>query len=180
MGVPASGPARLGELLVDAGAVQAAVRREADALRPRLAGRNALALAVMQGGMYYAVWLTLALAIPLEIDYVHLGRYGDGRRGGELRWLRRPQAALAGRTVLVIDDIFDEGATLEAIRAACREQGAREVIVAVLALKRHERAAGVRPDSVALEVPDRFVVGCGLDFAGRWRNLPAIYAVAEE
>lgn len=168
------------ELLFDAAAVRAAVLSQAAAIRPRLRGAEPLVLAVMTGGMYYAVWLTTALGVPLEVDYVHAGRYADGRAGGRLRWRRRPGPEVAGRSVLLVDDIFDEGATLAAVREACIEQGAREVLSAVLALKCHDRAVGRRPDYVALEVPDRFVVGCGLDCGGRWRNLDGIYALQEE
>lgn len=170
-----------GERLFDAAEVQAAVNRQAELLRPRLAGVNPLVLAVMQGGAYYAVWLTLALGVPLELDYVHVSRYRDRRRGGELQWLRRPSAAVAGRTVLVVDDMLDEGATLDAVCAACRDAGAAAVLATALVRKRRGSPAAPRPDLfVALEAPDRFLVGCGLDFAGRWRNLPALYALAKE
>lgn len=169
-----------GELLFDAAEVQAAVRRQADLLHPRLAGVNPLVLTVMQGGLYYAAWLTLAVGVPLELDYVHVSRYRDRRSGGELHWLRRPTAA-KGRTVLVVDDVLDEGATLEAVCAACRDAGAAEVLATALVRKRRGGPVANRPDLfVALEAPDRFLVGCGLDFAGRWRNLPALYALARE
>jgi len=97
-----------------------------------------------------------------------------------LRWIRPPPPTVAGRMVLLVDDIFDEGVTLTAAKAACLEAGAAEVVLAVLARKRHNRAHGTAPDSVALEVPDGFIVGCGLDDAGRWRNLPGIYMIAED
>ncbi len=171
-----------GRLVHDAEAVATAIQMQAQRLRPRLEGRNPLVLVVMCGALYYASWLTLALAIPLELDYVHLGRYGSGRKGRAVRWERKPGAErLAGRTVLVVDDIFDEGVTLTTIAAFCREAGAREVFTAVLARKRRAHLPGGihPPSSVALEVPDAFVVGCGLDDAGHWRNLPAIYALNE-
>ena len=161
-------------------AVHDAIEAQARELAPRLAGRNPLVLVLMQGALYYAAWLTLALGQPLEIDYIHATRYGDERRGRTLRWIRPPPASVAGRTVLLVDDIFDEGLTLAEARAACLEAGASEVLSAVLALKRHGRAAAPAPDSVALEVPDGFVVGCGLDDAGRWRNLAGIYLIEEE
>lgn len=169
-----------GELLFDAAAVQAAIAAQARSLRPALAGRNPLVLVLMQGALYYAAWLTLALELPLELDYIHASRYRDGREGGGLHWIRRPPAAVSGRTVLLLDDIFDEGDTLAAARAACSEAGARETIAAVMARKRREHSAAEPPDSVALEVPDRFVVGCGLDCGGRWRNLSGIYALHDE
>ncbi len=161
-------------------AVHRAIESQARDLAARLAGRNPLVLVLMQGALYYAAWLTLALGQPLEIDYIHATRYGDARRGRTLRWIRPPPGSVAGRTVLLVDDIFDEGVTLAEARAACLEAGASEVLSAVLARKRHARAVAPVPDSVALEVPDGFVVGCGLDDAGRWRNLPGIYLIEED
>ncbi|MGH8427052.1 MAG: hypoxanthine-guanine phosphoribosyltransferase [Gammaproteobacteria bacterium] len=169
-----------GELLFDAAAVQDAVFRQAAELRPQLERENPVVLVLMQGALYYAAWLTLALAIPLELDYAHASRYGDRRKGGELVWQRCPGANLAGRSVLVVDDIFDEGKTLAAVREACTQAGARELRTAVLARKLHDRVRGPLPESAALEVPDRFIVGCGLDYCGRWRNLPALYALTDE
>ncbi|MGH8273707.1 MAG: hypoxanthine-guanine phosphoribosyltransferase [Gammaproteobacteria bacterium] len=168
-----------GELVHSSEAVQSAIARQAAELRLRFADACPLVLVLMQGAVYYAVWLTLALAIPLELDYVDVGRYGDGHAGGALGWRRPPSKRVAGRSVLVVDDIFDEGETLAAVCAACNEAGASAVHTAVLARKRHDRARAAAPDSAALEVPDRFIVGCGLDYAGRWRNLPALYALDE-
>lgn len=160
--------------------VQTAIEAQARDLMPRLAGRNPLVLVLMQGALYYAAWLTVALRLPLEMDYIHATRYGENRSGEELRWIRPPPPTVAGRTVLLVDDIFDQGVTLAATKAACLEAGAAEVLLAVLALKRHDRAQAAPPDSVALEVPDGFVVGCGLDAAGRWRNLEGIYLIEED
>lgn len=170
-----------GELLFDADAVQAAVLRQASLLRERLRDANPLILTVMQGGVYYAVWLTLALAIPLELDYVHVSRYRQAQRGGRLEWIRRPQISLLGRKVVVVDDVFDEGATLLAVREACIEAGVQEVLTTVLVRKQRSVQETVIPDLyVALEAPDRFIVGCGLDYADRWRNLPGLYALPKE
>lgn len=167
-----------GTLLVDTATVRAAVAQQAARLRPRLAGTNPLILTVMQGGVYYSVWLTLALDIPLELEYVHLSRYRQERSGGRIDWIRGPQAGMAGRRVLVVDDILDEGATLLAVREACLAAGAETVLTTVLVRKRRAARTAAVPDLyVALEVPDEFVVGCGLDYAGRWRNLPALYAL---
>lgn len=161
-------------------AVQSAVEAQARKLAPRLAGRHPLVLVLMKGAIYYATWLTLALRQPLEIDYIHATRYGAGRRGQGVRWIRSPPPTVVDRLVLLVDDIFDEGLTLAAAKKVCREAGAVEVLSAVLARKQHARWHTDPPDSVALEVPDGFVVGCGLDDGGRWRNLGGIYLLEEE
>jgi hypoxanthine phosphoribosyltransferase len=83
-----------------------------------------------------------------------------------------------GRTVLIIDDIFDEGYTLEAVINACKAQGAKEVLTAVLIDKEHDRKApGMSVDFTGLKVEDRYVFGYGMDYRGYWRNAPGIYAV---
>ncbi|HSA46682.1 MAG TPA: phosphoribosyltransferase family protein, partial [Candidatus Competibacteraceae bacterium] len=95
-------------------------------------------------------------------------------------WIAPPRPAVAGRTVLVADDIYDEGDTLKAILDAVRREGAAAVYSAVLVNKRHERkVAGLTVDFVGLEVPDRYVFGCGMDYQEYWRQLPAIYAISQ-
>jgi hypoxanthine phosphoribosyltransferase len=88
-----------------------------------------------------------------------------------------PRSRIAGRTILVLDDILDEGITLAAIKSWLLEQGAAECIVAVLAEKELGRAKPVAADFVGVTLPNRYVFGCGMDVKGAWRNLPAIYAV---
>ena len=100
--------------------------------------------------------------------------------GGELAWKRRPEASLRGRRVLLVDDIVDEGHTLDAVRAWCEGQGARDVRIAAMVVKRHDRCvAGLCADYAGLDVPDRYVFGYGMDFHEQGRNLPAIYALAD-
>ncbi len=165
----------------DPAAVAHALDVQAVAIARQLADADPLVLAVMSGGMWPTVELGRRFGFPHQVDYLHATRYRGGRRGGELDWRVSPRLALEGRTVLVIDDILDEGHTLAAVQVACHRAGARSVATAVLALKRHDRRApGVAVDFHALEVPDEYVFGCGMDVDEYWRNLPAIYAVATE
>ncbi|HET7586951.1 MAG TPA: hypoxanthine-guanine phosphoribosyltransferase [Gammaproteobacteria bacterium] len=169
------------ELLHPPSAVRAAVDRMASVVRERLAARNPLLLCVMTGGVMTTTWLAERLDFPLQIDYVHLTRYdGDTSGSNEPKWLAKPRFALAGRHVLLVDDIYDEGVTLRRLIDYCRSQGAADVASAVLVRKRHDRnRGGIEPDIVGLEVDDRYVFGCGLDYKNYLRNLPAIYAVTE-
>lgn len=172
---------RRAELVFDAGAVQAAVDRMAAEITRDLASANPLLLTVMTGGIVPVVWLSTRLDFPHQIDYVHATRYLGDTRGGRLEWRARPRIDLAGRSVLVVDDILDEGITLQAVARYCREQGAADVRIAALVRKRHERnVTEVEPDYLGLEVPDRYVFGCGMDYQEYYRNLPAIYALSEE
>lgn len=137
-------------------------------------------LTVMQGGLFFAARLALACKTDFEFDYVHATRY-RGTEGGELKWIKRPTVALAGRHVLLADDILDEGHTLLAIREHCREQGALSVRIAVLTEKLHDRRApGIDADYIGLAVPDRYVFGFGMDWNGHGRNLTSIYGLAEQ
>jgi len=117
------------------------------------------------------------LAFPLDFDYLHVTRYGDVTTGGQLAWIVEPRASVAGRVVLVVDDILDQGVTMAAIVKRLREQGAAAVFSAVFADKDIGRAKPVAADFVGVHLPNRYVFGYGMDVKGAWRNLPAVYAV---
>lgn len=160
--------------------LDAAIARMGRDLTRALGGVRAVFLTVMNGGMFFAAPLALAIDGDLEFDYVHATRYGDATVGRELEWRRRPQAQLTGRTVILVDDILDEGYTLAGLRDFCVAAGAARVLIAVLCVKRHDRRVpGLQADFVGVEVPDRYVFGYGLDYFGQGRNLPAIYALPE-
>jgi len=171
---------RHAQRLHTADAVSAACDGMARGIEDRLGDRNPVILAVMVGGMLPAAKLLQRLAMPLEIDYIHATRYRSGLDGHTLDWRVRPRDYLRGRHVLVVDDILDEGHTLHAIITALQVLGCAEVYSAVLVEKVHQRrVAGMVADFTGLKVPDRYVFGCGMDYKGWFRQLPAIYAVAD-
>lgn len=143
----------------------------------RLSEANPLVLTVMGGAVVFAGQLLPRLPFPLECDYLHVTRYGDVTTGGQLAWIVEPRAPVQGRTVLVLDDILDEGVTLAAIKERLLAQGASDCLIAVLAEKDLGRPKPVAADFVGVRLPNRYVFGCGMDVKGSWRNLPAIYAV---
>ena len=146
-----------------------------------LATRNPVLLCVVTGGILTTSELAQRLAFPMEIDYVHASRYGDEISGGELEWHHRPQTELSGRAVLLVDDIFDQGATLAGIVDYCKQQGAASVHVAVLVDKIHDRKlTSLRPDYIGLTVDDVYIYGFGMDYRGYLRNQDGIYAIADE
>jgi hypoxanthine phosphoribosyltransferase len=145
-----------------------------------LDGERAVFLTVMNGALMFAGQLALAIRTDLEFDYVHATRYRGATSGSELHWLREPAADLADRTVLLVDDILDEGHTLKAVRDDCLHRGAKRVLIASLCSKRHDRlVAGIVADFNGVELPDRYVFGYGMDYHEQGRNLPAIYALKE-
>ncbi len=169
---------RESDCLYDEAEVQAALDRMAEAVHRDLADRDPLLLCVMNGGLYTMAELSRRLAFPLQMDYLQATRYRGRTTGSEVAWLARPQHPLRDRHLLVVDDILDEGHTLAAILQYCRDAGAASVRTAVLVQKRHQRlAAGVRANYIGLEVPDRYVFGCGMDYHDYLRNLPGIHAV---
>lgn len=167
------------DLLITASEVSSAIDRIAEEITDQLKEANPVLLCIMNGGLIFTGQLLTRLPFPLESDYVHATRYGHEINGSPLNWTVRPQLELKGRTVLLLDDILDEGVTLASIAEYCRQQGAAKVLMAVLVEKLHLRKVtpGMRADFSGIEVGDRFLFGYGLDYKGYWRNAPGIYAV---
>jgi len=167
------------ELLCPAAEVSTAVTRLARDITAALADTFPLVLCVMRGGVIFAGHLLPQLRFPLELDYLDLTRYGDAIRGGEITWKVVPGPNVAGRVVLVVDDILDEGATMAAIRDKLLGAGASRVVFAVLAEKDVGRPQTFKADFAGIRLPDRYVFGFGMDVSGAWRNLPEIYALKD-
>ncbi len=160
-------------------AVRAALQRVAGEINSALADADPVLLCAMIGGLAFAGQLLPLLCFPHQLDYLHVTRYRGATAGGELQWRARPTTPLADRTVLILDDIFDEGATLAAMLDYCRGAGTRHVFSAVLVDKRHARKVpDIRPDFIGLTVDDHYVFGCGMDYRGYLRHTAGIYAVS--
>ena len=168
------------ELIHDAGQIDLAVDRMAEAISADLADRDPILICVMNGGLVPSALLMTRLSFPLRVDYLHATRYRERTFGTDLDWKKQHELSLQGQTLLVVDDILDEGYTLEAVLDFCRCQGAADVRSAVLVEKRHQRGTDLRADYVGLEVPDRYVFGYGMDYKGYWRNAPGIFAAADD
>ncbi len=170
----------LAEQVLSSAEVQAGLAQLAGQIQPLLETTNdCLLLGVLAGGMFPLVHLAEALKGDFLVDYCHATRYRGGLQGGELSWLKKPQLSLQGLTVIIVDDIWDEGSTLNAVADYCRKAGAKNVLTAVLIIKDRDRPVGWTPPDFdsGLRVPDRYVFGCGMDFNNRWRHLSAVYAL---
>jgi hypoxanthine phosphoribosyltransferase len=137
-------------------------------------------LGVMGGAVVFTGHLLTQLGFPLEFDYIHVSRYGDDDRGGEVVWKVIPRQNVAGRTIVVVDDILDEGETLAHVKQRLLDMGAAEVIIVVFADKDLGRAKPVQADIIGLSIPNEFVVGFGMDVYGYWRNLPGLWSIRAE
>lgn len=167
------------ECIHDALSVDRALQTMADEIKADIGDKAPLVIGVMNGAMVPLSLLLTKLNFPLKLDYLHATRYRENLEGTELMWQRSPSMALSNQHVLIVDDILDEGHTLAAIIEYCEAQDPASLRTAVLAKKNHDR--GVRPqlDYIGLEVPDRYVFGCGMDYKGYWRNTPEIFAVRD-
>ena len=168
------------ELIHSAEAVQQALAVVAGAITEQLAGKHPLVLCVMTGGVIFCGQLLPKLDFPVDFDYLHATRYGPETQGGKLSWRTAPWTSVKDRVVLVVDDILDEGITLAAVKDSLKRLGAKEVLTAVFADKLNGKEKPIAADFTALNVPDRFVFGFGMDVNGAWRNLPAIYAMKDD
>ncbi len=157
--------------------VQAALDKMASAITDKLGDTNPLVLSVMTGGIIPAGHILTRLNFPLQVDYIHATRYRGDVRGGKLNWIVYPSFPIKGRTVLIIDDIYDEGITLSEIVEYCAGEGATQVYTAVLVDKIHDRKKQLKPDFVGVETDDRYLFGYGMDYCDYLRNAPGIYAV---
>jgi hypoxanthine phosphoribosyltransferase len=171
------------EEIVSADKVQAAVRNVAEVLNQRFdnddTGEFPLVLGVMGGAVVFTGNLLPQLTFPLEFDYIHVTRYGDLDRGGEVVWKVIPRQDVTGRTIIIVDDILDEGETLAHVKQRLLDMGAAEVILAVFADKELGKVKPVQADIVGLTVPNQFVVGFGMDAHGYWRNLPGLWVIRD-
>ncbi len=165
------------DLLVSSEEVDRAIARIAGEITARFRNRYPMLLCVMNGAVFFCGQLLPLLRFPLHLDYVHASRYGSEIEGQRLVWRAHPPDTVKGREVIVLDDILDFGETLAAIKTRVLELGATSCHIAVLTDKKKPGPKPVSADFVGLEIPDRFVFGCGLDAYGSWRNLPAIYAL---
>ncbi len=157
--------------------VEQALDRMALAIGEAVGQTNPIVMVVLNGALVFAGHLLPRLRFPLEVDYVHATRYRGALTGGELTWEAGPSLSVAGRTVVLLDDILDEGVTLSALADALRSRGAAAVLKAVLVTKRRSRPEGLEADFSGLDVPDRYVFGYGMDYEGFLRNTGEIYAL---
>lgn len=159
--------------------VEAAIARVAEQINADLADSNPVVFCVMNGGLIFSGKLLTKLNFALEASYLHATRYRNETSGGELFWKAKPEISFIDRDVLIIDDILDEGHTLNAIIEFCQRSGARAVHTAVLIDKDHDRKArpGLKATYSGLSCIDRYIFGYGMDYKGYWRNAAGIFAV---
>ncbi|MGO3344796.1 MAG: hypoxanthine-guanine phosphoribosyltransferase [Marinomonas sp.] len=165
------------DCLIDANQIDIALDKMATQITADLKDKMPLVICVMNGGLIPTASLIERLPFPIELDYVHASRYGMETEGTKLKWMSYPQTDIIDRDVLIVDDIFDQGHTLQAIIEWFEKQGAKSVFTATVINKLHDRKVDIAPDYIGLDVEDRFLFGFGMDYKGAFRNLKGIYAI---
>ena len=171
----------IAEILISEQRIRERVAEMGRELTSRYAGREPLVVAVMHGCVLFLADLLRQMPLPLDLEFVYCKSY-VGAEPGPLEFSQRSSFAstVGGRDVLVVDDIFDTGRTMAHVVEQLVALGAAEVTTAVLLEKKLPRPAGLRrPDLAGFEVGNLFVVGYGLDYNGRYRNLPFIGVLAK-
>jgi hypoxanthine phosphoribosyltransferase len=143
--------------------------------------RQPLLVGTLKGSFVFLADLARRLPLPLEIDFIGVASYGQGRQSsGQVHVYHEPRSELRGRHVVLVEDIVDTGLTLAELRRYLEAQGPASLRVCALLMKRRAQKAGVQVDYLGFLVPDHFLVGYGLDWAERYRNLPEVYVLDGE
>src|SRR2546428_2116263 len=137
-------------------------------------GRETVVVSLLNGTVMLLADLIRNLSLPLRLDFIGVSSYGAGTESGELVFTKELRLGVRGRDVLLVDDILDTGKTLYRVLGKMRALKPRRIKTCVLLNKAARRLEDVQADYVGFEIPDFFVVGYGLDFAERYRNLPFV------
>lgn len=173
-------PIQDSRLLFSHSDIENALNKLAESISNDMKDLQPLCLIVMVGGVVFAGQLLPKLGFPLEVDYLHATRYRGELKGADaVHWLAKPNTSLKDRHILIMDDILDEGVTLSEIIKYCYGHGAASVKTAVMVDKQVARSQEglVKADYHALEAPNLYLFGYGLDYKEFWRNAPGIYAL---
>lgn len=160
--------------------IEKGIDRVAAQVTDRFHGRDFTVVSVLKGSCIFSADLIRRIPIPLELAFVSASSYGDGTTSGELEISFFPTGEIEGRNLLLVDDILDTGQTMARLRAEFRRRGAAEVATCVFLDKPSRRAVELDADFRVARIDDLFVVGYGLDFAGRYRNLPYVGVLRPE
>ncbi len=157
--------------------IKIVIQNIADQVNQTIKTDDLYVLCVMNGALIFAGQLLPRLEKNIQYSYVHATRYASSLTGGPIHWLVKPPIDIEGKTILILDDILDEGITLREIAATCIAMKAKAIFTAVLFDKEIAKEKSYLPNFIGLKVPNRFVFGYGLDCKGLGRNLPHLYAL---
>ena len=167
-------------MLISRARIDRRVRELARQVEKDFAGLDLVVVAVLNGTVMFLADLLRALNLPLRLDFIGVSSYGSGTTSGELVFTKELRVDVRGREVLLVDDILDTGRTLRRVTEVLQRLKPRRIRTCVLLEKQARRVEAVAADYTGFSIPDEFVVGYGLDFAERYRNLPFIGVLQPE
>ena len=171
----------VGEVLIDADALRGRVAELGDEVSRDYAGRDLLLVGVLKGAVFFMADLMRHLTVPCEIDFMAISSYGTATdSSGVVRILKDLDINIEGRHVLIVEDIIDSGLTLSYLMRNLEARSPATLEICALMTKAGRREVDVPVRYVGFEIPNRFVIGYGLDFAERYRNLPFVAVLADE
>jgi hypoxanthine phosphoribosyltransferase len=171
----------IGEVMLDPKTIQAKVIEMGALLDSDYQGKRPLVICVLKGALMFVADLTRSMKIPLEVDFIAVSSYGASTQSsGVVRILKDLEAGIEGRHVLIVEDIIDTGLTLNYLRENLLSRKPASLKICTLLDKPSRRQVDIKPDYCGFEIPDKFVVGYGLDFAEIYRNLPFIGVLKPE
>ena len=170
---------KVDEILIDSRRIAGRVKEVAEEIHQEYSGKPVTFVVVLSGAFVFAADLARESAVGAVVDFVGLSSYGGGTQSGELAVTKELKTDIAGRHVIVVEDILDSGKTLAALAEMLKDKGAASVKTAVFLSKQVSRAVNFEADYVCFDVPDKFIVGYGLDAGEQFRDLPHV-AVASE
>jgi hypoxanthine phosphoribosyltransferase len=174
-------PEGVGEILIPPDRLQERVGELAEEIARDYAGRDLLVIGVLKGAVFFIADLVRRLSIPCEIDFMAVASYGSSTHSsGVVRILKDLDASIVGRDVLVVEDVIDSGLTLSYLMKNLASRQPATLEVCTLLTKPGHRRLAIPTRYVGFDLPDVFVVGYGLDFDERFRQLPYIAALAED
>jgi hypoxanthine phosphoribosyltransferase len=164
------------KLLISEDRIQKRIRALARQIAKDFRGREVLCIGVLKGSFIFLADLARKVRIPLKMDFVRLASYGTGTRSsGKIKLTKDLETSLRGKDVLIVDDIVDTGLTLKFLFSRLRARKPRCLKIVALLDKPSRRVARVSVDYVGFQIPNHFVVGYGLDYREKYRNLRGIY-----
>jgi len=165
----------VGEILIEEDALQSRITELGQEISKEYEGRDLLLVGVLKGAVFFMADLMRELTVPCEIDFMAISSYGAATdSSGVVRILKDLDANIAGRDVLVVEDIIDSGLTLSYLMRSLRARKPASLEICALLTKPERREVEVPVKFVGFEIPNKFVIGYGLDFAERYRNLPYV------
>ncbi len=167
------------EILIDENKIQAAVKELAAQINTDYAGEEITLLVILKGSVVFAADLMRHIKCPVSLDFMQVSSYGSTTVSGRLKILKDSQHDLNGKKVIIVEDIIDSGNTLKMLTELLDERGA-EVEICTLLSKPARREVDIYVKYCGIEIPDEFVVGYGLDYDERFRNLPYIGILKKE